>query len=109
MRVSAPRLGKKRWGKRFLKTVIAELRNQGSEGPPHRTPDFLAQTNDVYPARAEAGESAGTGTAADSVIVPCAESSLRMARTDSTATGKANCSPRNPSTKRPPRISPRSS
>ena len=31
------------------------------------------------------------------------------ARRDSTATGRANCSPRNPLTKRPPRISPWSS
>jgi hypothetical protein len=32
-----------------------------------------------------------------------------MARRDSTAMGRANCSPMNPLTKRPPRISPRSS
>ena len=33
----------------------------------------------------------------------------RSARSVSTATGSANCSPRKPSTKRPPRTSPRSS
>ena len=50
-----------------------------------------------------------SGSAADSVIVSPLNGRLRIARTDSTATGKANCSPRNPSTNRPPRISPRSS
>ena len=34
---------------------------------------------------------------------------FRVARSDSTASGSANCSPRKPLTKRPPRISPRSS
>jgi hypothetical protein len=33
----------KAMGEALLKTVIAELRNQGSEGPPHRTPDFLVR------------------------------------------------------------------
>ena len=42
-------------------------------------------------------------------MISPAAGSLRMARSDSTATGRANCSPRNPLTKRPPRISPRSS
>src|SRR6266481_8654900 len=49
------------------------------------------------------------GSAADSTIVSPEFGNLRVARNDSTATGRANCSPRKPSTKRPPRISPRSS
>ena len=43
------------------------------------------------------------------VMTSPVSASFLDARSDSTATGRANCSPRNPSTKRPPRISPRSS
>ena len=50
-----------------------------------------------------------SGSAADRTIISPVFGSLRVARNDSTATGRANCSPRKPSTKRPPRISPRSS
>src|SRR6185437_5283468 len=49
------------------------------------------------------------GSAADIVTISPVGGMLFMARRDSTATGKANCSPMKPLIKRPPRISPRSS
>src|SRR5438067_10145705 len=49
------------------------------------------------------------GSAAEIVTISPVDGIFRVARRDSTATGKANCSPRNPSTNRPPRISPRAS
>src|SRR5579864_5317648 len=48
-----------------------------------------------------------SGSAAEMVTTSPAGGSLRFARKDSTAIGSANCSPRKPSTKRPPRISSR--
>ena len=50
-----------------------------------------------------------SGSAAETVTISLDGPARREARSDSTATGKANCSPRKPSTKRPPRTSPRSS
>jgi len=68
------------------------------------------------PARIAATRSPGTriptklrGSAAETVTISPEGCCLRMARSDSTATGSANCSPRKPLMKRPPRISPRSS
>ena len=45
------------------------------------------------------------GSAAERVTISLAGAAFRAARRDSTATGKANCSPMNPLTNRPPRTS----
>src|SRR3954468_10400354 len=49
------------------------------------------------------------GSAAETAINSSVGGALRNARSESTAIGNANCSPRKPETKRPPRTSPLSS
>ncbi len=71
-----------------------------------RRPAFRGSRGHVRPGRMIPARFAGSAAATAMVAV---HSRLRAARSESTASGRANCSPPKPETKRPPRISPRAS